>query len=186
MTISNSNLARRYAKALFELSCKKDVLEKVENDLEALEELVISSDELNKIIGRPILSRENQSEALDKVLEKAKAQNITKNFISVLAKNRRLSELNAIIVEYKKLLSSHRGEVIAQIISAMPLSKGQTDAISKTLSEQLDKKVSIQAEVNKGILGGLVIKVGSKMLDASLISKIENIRMLTKKAIASI
>ena len=184
MSDSRRALARRYAKALFELAQEKKVLEKVEKDLTALKGLLTTSDDVKKVIGRPILSRENQTEFMDRLLQKAKAEKVTQNFVALLAKNRRLTIALDIINAFFEKLRQYRGEKMATITTATPLDKNQVQTIESSLSKTLDQKIIAENKVNADMLGGVTIQIGSKMLDNSLSGKIDKLTLLTKEAIS--
>lgn len=186
MSLSEIILAQRYSQALFELALKEKALEKVGGDLASLADLAGSNKEFERFLKSSIISRRDQENALSAMLKKAKANQLTIKFVSTLAKNRRLGALKVVVSEYEKLILAHKGEVLANIISATPLTSSQVSGIEKSIAKALGHKVKVIVQVKEEILGGLIIKIGSKMLDGSVLSKLNRLQILNKNAIASI
>ena len=183
--MSISVLSKRYAKAIFDLALEAKSLEKVESDLISIKGLLESSADFNKIVNSPIVSDAAQNAVLEEVLKKMKVQVLTKRFVLVLIENGRLDILQSAIDAYSQMLKSHKGEVSAEVISARALTKKQTSQIEKTLGKSLGNKVQVTSDVDEEILGGIMIKIGSKMLDASVRGKLDKLQIITKNAIAS-
>lgn len=173
----SSQVAIRYAKALFDLA-KEDDINAVEKDLLALEALLTQSESINILVNSPVISRAEKEKAFLAVLEKIGSQKITRNFISVLARNNRLPYAQEIIAAFISRLMAERGEVVAEVISAAPVQGEYLASISKALAEALGKKVKINVTVDKKLLGGLIVKVGSVMLDNSLKSKLDRLEQV--------
>lgn len=186
MSQSNTVLARRYAKALFELALAQKALDEVESDLNALCGLVVSSSELQKLLKNPIVARKDHAAVMAAILDKAGAHDTTKKFVRLLAMGRRVGAVQEIVDAYTALLRNYRGEVVATVITATPVAVKKIDKIEKQLGKALDRKVIVKVKEDEKILGGAIIRVGSRMLDASLLEKINRIELLSKKAIASI
>lgn len=183
MTISI--LSGRYAKAAFELAAKDKVLDKVAKDLRALADLTKSSEDFQNFIENPILSSRAQNAVLETLLTKIKAQALTKKFITVLVDNNRIDILSEVTTAYEELIKEHNGEITAQVVSAKALTAKQTKDIEKALTKSLGKKVTIEAETDENILGGVTIKIGSKMIDASVLGQLEKLKIISKNAIAN-
>lgn len=170
----NSQAAIRYAKAVFELANEAGG-DAIEKDLVTFKQYIESTKDLKLLINSPLISREEKEKALTVILEKAGSQTVTKNFVRILARNNRLPLINDIIDAFLVMSMQHRGEVVADVTSAVPLQGEYLAAITKALSEALGKKVKVNVIVDKKVLGGLVIKVGSIMLDNSLKGKLDRL-----------
>ena len=183
MSTSNaivSGIAGRYALALFELSKDAKALESTEKDLTALGALLVESDDLAQFVGSPLSSRDEQQKAILAVADKAGFTDLTRKFLGTLAANRRLNMVASVIRAFGLLLSQHRGEITAEVTSAIALSDAQLDALQKKLKVALGQDVSINASVDEELLGGLVVQVGSRMIDSSLKTKLENLTVSMK------
>tara|TARA_B100001123_G_C15220143_1_gene990917 strand:- start:499 stop:1059 length:561 start_codon:yes stop_codon:yes gene_type:complete len=177
---SATGLTDRYATALFDLADEKRQLKKVSQDLEALGNLLESSPDLNKLVLSPVISRNTQVKALNVILASMNVSNLTKNFVGVIAKNGRLSCLSAIVNAYKAVLSDRKGETAAQVVSAQELTAAEVNSISTALHKFSGGKVSINLKVDKSLLGGLIVQIGSQMIDSSLKSKLQQLRLTMK------
>ena len=175
-----TGLATRYATALFELAVEEKNLDAVASDLASLQEMLLDSDALQRLVKSPVLSREEQVRAMAAILSQGKAADLTSHFVGLLAERRRLFVLSAVIDRFNQMLAAHRGEISAQVISAQTLSDKRLDAIRNTLSKVLDGDVAIDAQIDEGLIGGLVVRVGSRMVDASLRSKIQRMQLAMK------
>lgn len=169
-----SQAARRYAKALFELAIKEDVAA-VEKDLVAFDDVVKKNNDLTTLMNSPAISRESKEKALVAVLEKMGSHKLTQHFIAILARNNRLPLIHVVVSAFLDKLMAHRGEIVAEVTSAFPLQGEQLTSISKTLTQVLGKNVKVQVTVDKKVLGGLMIKIGSLVLDNSLKSKLDRL-----------
>jgi len=178
--IAATGLAGRYATALFELADADNSLEAVSGDLETIGVMIEESDDLTRLIRSPVISREDQSRAMDAVLVAAEIGELTQKFIGVVAANRRLFALPAMITNFDKLLSDRRGETTAEVVSASALSDSQLDAVKQSLKKAMGVDVAIDAKVDEEILGGLVVRVGSRMVDSSLKTKLDQLRFAMK------
>lgn len=175
-----SGLAERYAAALFDLADERKALDGVAMDLKALRGLIAESADLRRMIRSPVLARGEQAKATAALSERAGFKELTRNFLGLLARNRRLFALPEIIEGFLGILAARRGEVTAQVISAQDLSETQRKAIDERLRKAVGGKVAIDLKIDPGLLGGLVIKVGSRMVDASLKSKLRRLELAMK------
>ena len=175
-----SGLAGRYATALFELAVDEDQLDQVAGDLRGLLGLLEDSDALRRLVKSPVLSREDQMRAMAAILSQADASALTGRFIGLLAERRRLFVLSPVIERFNQMLAARRGEIGAQVITARTLTRKQLDQIRTTLSKVLDGDVVIDAQTDEDMIGGLVVRVGSRMVDASLRSKIQRMQLAMK------
>ena len=175
-----TGLSGRYATALFELADEHKQLDQVAGDLSSMGNMLEESDDLRRLIRSPVISREDQQKAMQALLEAAGISELTRNFIGVVVENRRLFALPGMIKSYLALLARARGEATAEVFSAKPLSDAQGQAIMESLRKAVGTKVTIDAKVDESLLGGLVVKVGSRMVDTSLKTKLSQLRLAMK------
>jgi len=175
-----TGLAARYAAALFDLAEEKGKLDRVAEDLARLGAMVADSHDLGRLIRSPRMSREDQHFGLDAVMEEARLDALTRNFVGLTVKNRRAAQLPDMIAAFRARLAERAGEITAEVASAKPLSKSQADALEAQLKKALGAKVVIHARVEPELLGGLVVKVGSRMVDSSLRSRLARMRTAMK------
>lgn len=171
----------RYATALFDLAKDAKQLEKVGKELDQLNQLINGNKELTRLVKSPIFTAEQQKSAMDAIVKAAGLKGLTANFISLVAQNRRLFAVDAMIQAYRGLVSLEKGEVTAEVLSAQKLTKAQTDALKKALKSAVGKEVQLELSVDAAILGGLRIKVGSKLVDNSLVTKLNNLKLAMKE-----
>jgi F-type H+-transporting ATPase subunit delta len=177
-----SGIAGRYATAVFELAVSRGAIDAVADNLSRLQALIDESGDLRRLIRSPLFSREQQSRAMDAVLEKAKLSELVRNFVAVVARNRRLFALEGMIRTYRDLVARHRGEVTAEVISATPLSEAQRAAVEQALRRAVGSNVAVDAQVDPALIGGMVVRVGSRMVDSSLRSKLQRLQLAMKGA----
>ncbi len=177
-----TGLAGRYAAALYELADGAKNIDAVAADLRSLGAMIEVSGDLERLIRSPVISREDQTRALDALLAQAGADGLTRRFVGVVAGNRRLFALPDMIEAYLATLAARRGEVAAQVTSARGLSDKQVGAIADVLKRALGGAVSIDARVDPGLIGGLVVRVGSRMIDSSLRTKLQQLRLAIRGA----
>ena len=175
-----ASMAGRYAAALFDLAKDEKQLPQVEADLVAFRALLDESADLRRLIRSPVISAEDQAKALDAVLAKAGVSPLTVNFFKLIARNRRLFAAADMIRDFRALVARERGEVSADVASAHPLTSDQLTALKDTLRLQIGKDVQVNTRVDPFLLGGLVVKVGSKMVDSSLRTKLNNLKVAMK------
>jgi F-type H+-transporting ATPase subunit delta len=183
--MSNSILSRRYAKAIFDLSAEKKALDEVEKDLRTVQGVLEESSKLREVVQNPVISRDEQRAAMSFLLKKMQVGDLVQRFVLVLINNGRLNVLGEAVNSYFELLKLHRGEVDAEVISAVALNAKHIKEIEKNLSASLNKKVLVNSKIDQEILGGVVIKIGSRMLDASISGGLEKLEKASKEAIAS-
>jgi F-type H+-transporting ATPase subunit delta len=175
-----AGLADRYATALLELADERKTLDAVAGDLRALRGLLGESADLARMIRSPVLSREAQGAAIAALAERAALDALTRNFLGLLAKNRRLFALPAMIGRFLEMLAARRGEVTADVVAATPLSPEQQDRLNAELRRAVGQKVTVDVRVDPKLLGGLVLRLGSRMVDASLASRLRRLEMAMK------
>jgi F-type H+-transporting ATPase subunit delta len=170
----------RYATALFELAGEADAVDLVEADFDAFDQLLDESPDLWRLVRSPVYSAEEQIRGLGAVLERAGATPLTINFMKLVARNRRLFAIRDMIVSYRKLVALARGEVSAEVISAHELKPAQVEALKDELRAVESREVKLTQRVDPAILGGLIVKVGSRMIDNSLRTKLQSLKLVMK------
>ena len=175
-----TGLTGRYASALIELAESAKSLDKVADDLTSLRSMIQDSADLGRVISSPVLSREEQVKAITALCAKAKMNDLTTNFVGTVAQNRRLPALEGMINAYLDELSRRRGEAKAHVTSAKKLTAGQLKAVSDVLKKAVGSKVSLEADVDESLLGGMIVKVGSRMIDTSLKTQLQQLHLSMK------
>ncbi len=175
-----SGINGRYGLALFELAKSSQALEAVESDLIKLKASLSESADLNDLVSSPLYSRSQQQGAVAKLADVGGAHDLTAKFLGTLAMNRRLAHLPGIIKAFEALTSHDRGEMNAEVVSASQLTTDQLDELKKKLKSAIGQDVSIDASVDESLLGGLKVKVGSRMVDSSVKTKLDNLRVAMK------
>lgn len=179
-TTGNAGPAQRYAAALYELADEGKVLDRVAGDLRGIAKMLDESADLTRLIRSPILSRDEQGRAIRAVLEKAGADALTMKFLGLVAQNRRLFALPEMIKSYLSTLAQRRGEIAAEVTSAQALTPAQAEAVSAALRQAVGTKVSVETRVDPALLGGMVVRVGSRMVDSSLKTKLQKLELAMK------
>ncbi len=177
----SSGIAARYAKAVFELAKESKKVKAVEADLDALETALTDSQEFNALISSPIYSRGEQSEAVAALSKKMGLSPIVSNTLSLMASKRRLYILPQLLSALRAAIAEDKGEVTAEVTSAKALTKTQSDKLAKVLAGRVGKTVKVNATVDETLIGGLVVKVGSKMIDTSIASKLNSLQNAMKE-----
>lgn len=175
-----AGLAERYAAALYELADEGKALDRVADDLRRLSQLLADSADLTRLIRSPVLGRQEQGRAMKAVLDKAGVDVLTGKFVGLVAKNRRLFVLPAMIKAFLATLARRRGEVAAEVTSAQPLTAQQAEAVTAALRQAVGSKVSVETRVDPALLGGMVVRVGSRMVDSSLKTKLQKLELAMK------
>ena len=179
-TTGATGLAGRYAVALYGLAVAAKKLDKVAEDLKSLRQMIQESADLRRVITSPVLSRGEQVKAMTALCAKAGMDDLTGNFVGTVAENRRLFALEGMTEAFLDILSRSRGEATAQVISAKELSSAQIKAVSDVLKKAVGTKVSIEPLVDESLLGGMIVKVGSRMVDSSLKTKLQQLHLSMK------
>ena len=179
---SRELIADRYASALYELSSKNKCIDEVLNDLLTIEDYNIQNNDFNLLIKSPLITSNEKLNILQKILSDHSANILTSNFIKVISHNKRINFLSAIIARYYAINAEKRGDVIADITSAEELTDQQKNGIKDQLRSILGEKLSLNYKIDHKIIGGLIVKVGSKMIDSSLNSKINKLTIAMKGA----
>ncbi len=175
-----ASMAGRYAAALFDLAQEERQLPQVEADLKAFQAMLDASADLRRLVRSPVISADDQAKGLDAVLRKAGVSSLTANFFRLIARNRRLFAVADMMRNFRALLARERGEVSADVVSAHALTPEQLNALKDALRVQIGKDVQVNTRVDPALLGGLVVKVGSRMIDSSLRTKLDNLKVAMK------
>ena len=170
-----ASLAGRYALALFELARDERKLESVGASVATLRRALSESEDLRTLTTSPLIDRDEAVRAVGALGEALKLDPITCNFLGVLAKNGRLRQLGNVIRAFNTLAARHRGEITAEVTSARPLDDGQVEAIKRNLRDRVGRDIAVELSVEPEILGGLVVKIGSQMIDGSIRTKLNNL-----------
>lgn len=177
----SSGIAARYASALFELAREANALAALEADVDMLAAALDASVDLRAMIASPIYGREEQAAAMTAVGRKLGLSELTLNTLGLMASKRRLFVLPQLVAALRARIAAEKGEVTAEVVSAKALSPAQADALSKTLKERFGKTVKLQTSVDEGLIGGLIVKVGSKMIDTSIRSQLASLQNAMKE-----
>ena len=175
-------MAGRYATALFELAREANAIDAVKRDLDQFVALVDANSDLKRLVRSPVFTSDEQARALAAVLEKSGISGIAANFLKVVASNRRLFAVRDMVRGYAALVAAHKGEVSANVTVAEPLSEARLAEINNALRSVTGKDVQVAMTVDPSIIGGLVVKLGSRMVDTSLRTKLNAIRFAMKEA----
>ena len=163
-----ASLSGRYATALFELAAETRTIDAVEADLAKVRAAIDQSDDFKALTTSPVVAREAAAKAVLSTADELGVTGTTRNFLGVLADNRRLGELPAIIRAFRLLAARHRGEVTAEVTSAHPLGDDQVEALKQSLRQRVGRDVNVELSVDPQLLGGLIVRIGSQMIDSSI------------------
>jgi F-type H+-transporting ATPase subunit delta len=175
-----ASLAGRYASALFDLARDERQIESVSNSLDTVKAALAQSADFKAITTSPLINREEAGKAVAARADVMKLDPLTRRFLGVLAHNGRLSQLDAVIRTFARLAAAHRGETTAEVTSAFPLGDDQIAALKANLKARGGSDVAIDAHVDPSILGGIVVRLGSRMIDSSIKTKLNNLAMAMK------
>lgn len=175
-----ASLAGRYASALFDLARDQRQIESVAKSLEALSEALVDSKDFNELVTSPLVSRDEAGKAFASLAPQLALDPVTANFLGVLAKNGRKKELRNVIRAFRRLAAEHRGETTADVITARPLNDNQLAALRQQLRARAGRDVNIDATVDSSLLGGIVVKLGSQQIDASIRTKLNRLAQAMK------
>lgn len=178
-----SGMAGRYAGALFDLAREDKAIDSVKKDLEQFDALIVESPDLNRLVRSPVFGADEQLKALSAILAKAGITGLAANFLRVVTTNRRLFALREIIRGYRALVARHKGEVSAQVTVAEKLSDTNIEALKSALKSVTGgKDIDMDVRIDPAIIGGLIVKIGSRMVDSSLRTKLNAIKFAMKEA----
>jgi F-type H+-transporting ATPase subunit delta len=175
-----SGLAGRYASALLELAEDKQQLDRVAADLRGLQQLVDDSEDLRRLLRSPLYGREQQAKAMAAILDKSGIGDLARRFVMIVTQNRRLFALPQMIASYLSELARRRGEVTAEVTAARPLSDAQQSKLTEQLRRSVGAKVQVDLKIDPTLIGGLIVRVGSRMVDSSLRTKLQKLQLAMK------
>jgi F-type H+-transporting ATPase subunit delta len=176
-----SGMAGRYANALFELALEQKSLDAVKGDLERFDALVAGSPDLTRLVRSPVFTAEEQAKALSAILEKAGIGGLAAKFLKLVASNRRLFAARDMVRAFRALVATHKGEATAQVTVAEKLGDKHLDALKAALKGVTGKDVDLDVKIDPAIIGGLIVKLGSRMVDTSLKTKLNSIKHAMKE-----
>ena len=177
----SSGVAGRYAAALFDLALAEKKLSAVEKDLKKFHALLEGSEDLSRLVSSPVFSTDDQVRAIGGVLAKLKISGLVGNFLRIIAQNRRASAMPQMLGAYQALLAEHRGEETALVSVAAKLSAAQTKELKAALKSAVGKDVGLQISIDPSLLGGMIVKVGSRQIDTSLRTKLSSLKLALKE-----
>lgn len=173
-------LAGRYASALYELADSTGVVPQVADDLKRFVGLLNESEDLRRLVRSPVIGRREQSAALDAIVGKMNVHDLTRRFFGVVTHNRRLFAVEQIIAAFRAIEASRRGEIEAEVVAARPLDDRQIQALTAALRQATGAQVVLATKVDSGAIGGLVVRVGSRLIDSTLRTKLQKMRRVMK------
>jgi len=179
---SVTGVAGRYAAALFDLAREQDALEPVARDLEVVAGMLDESAELGRALKSPVVKSETKAGIARALGDKAGFHDLTVRFLGVLGEQERLDLLAAMVTAFETLLAEHQGRVTVEVVSAVPLAPEQADAVRDMAARALDKTVELKTAVDPDLLGGLVVRLGSRMIDASVKTKLRHLELAMRGA----
>jgi len=177
-----SGVALRYASALFDLAREEDALDAVDADVRALREMLGESADLRRLVASPVFSAADQLRALSAVMDRTSIGGLTANFVKLVTMNRRLFALPGMLEAFAERLARHRGEVVAVVTSAEPLSEAQERALKDSLAEKAGGTIRLETHVDPTLIGGLVVRLGSQMIDTSVKTRLRGLSAAMKEA----
>ena len=175
-----TGLAERYANAVFELAQEQQAIDGLSADLTALRRAIEVSPELARLVKSPLFGRDTQVRALTALLERMGVSQLTINLVSILAGKRRLFALTGVIAAYERLVARSRGETEAEVTAARSLTDGEIAELKAVLKSRLGKEPRLHAKVDPSLLGGLIVKLGSRMIDSSIRTKLTGLAAAMK------
>lgn len=177
----STGIAQRYASAVFELAKESKKIKEIESDLDALQGALNDSEDFRTLIHSPIYTREEQGTAITALAEKMGLSGTMANTLALMASKRRLFVVPQLVKTLREQIAEDKGEVTAEVTSAKALTKAQSDKLAKSLKATTGKTVSLQQTVDESLIGGLIVKVGSKMIDTSIRSKLNSLQNAMKE-----
>ncbi|WP_146344237.1 F0F1 ATP synthase subunit delta [Falsiphaeobacter marinintestinus] len=177
----SAGIAQRYAAAIFEIAKERKNLSGLETSINDLEAALNESADLRGVISSPLLSRAEQEAAISAVAKKMKLAGVMQNALALMAQKRRLFVVPALLRALRDQLADERGEITADVTTAQPLTDAQSKKLAETLTKRVGKAVTMNTAVDESLIGGLVVKVGSKMIDTSIRSKLASLQNVMKE-----
>ncbi len=177
-----SGIAERYATALYELADESKSLDAVADDLRRLKAMIQGSSDLTRFLRSPLIDRQAQTKGILAVLDAAKVSDLVRRFVAVVGSHRRLVALPGIIDAFLRQLAKRRGEIVVHVASARPLTAAQSAELDKALRGVVGQKIVVEAKVDPALIGGLVVRVGSRMVDTSIQTQLQKLRRALRAA----
>lgn len=177
----SSGIAARYATAVFEIAKDDGKIAELETNIDDLGAALESSDDLRLLVNSPLYTRDAQGQAIAAVAAALKFSDMLSNSLRLMASKRRLFVLPQLLDQLRAQIAEHKGEVAVDVISAKALTKTQSGALAKTLAARIGKDIKINAAVDESLIGGLIVKMGSKMIDTSILSKLNSLQNAMKE-----
>lgn len=177
----STGIANRYATAVYELAKEASTLPKIEEDIDALKAALADSEDFRDLIHSPIFTRDQQAASIKAITAKMGLSDTMSKTLELMADKRRLFVLPQLIQNLRDIIAEEKGEVTADVISAKALTKAQSDKLSKSLTATTGKKVTLNTTVDETLIGGLIVKVGSKMIDTSIRAKLNSLQNVMKE-----
>ena len=178
---TSKGIATRYASALFGLADEQDDIPALEKNVRVFKEAIGQSADLNHLISSPIYSRDQQQRAIIAVAKKLSLSSVMTNTLALMAEKRRLFVVPTFLSVIEDLIAESKNELTAEVISAKELTKGQLDKLAKTLKSNFSKDIKINASVDKSLIGGMIVKVGSRMIDTTIQAKLNSLQNVMKE-----
>lgn len=179
-SISRS-IAARYAQAVFDIARSDGAVDALAREVEALSETIAASAELRSVLASPVLSREDQARAIGAVADALGLGPTLKNTLALMSENRRLFALPQLLAALRGLIAEARGEMTAEVVSARALTPEQAERLTRTLSEKSGKTVKLDTRIDEGLIGGMIVRLGSQMIDTSVRSKLSSLQNAMKE-----
>jgi F-type H+-transporting ATPase subunit delta len=178
---TSKGVARRYATALFDLVNETDDISTLEKNVNSLTKAIDESEDLNSLISSPIYSRDQQKSAIGAIATQMGMSGVMINALSLMAEKRRLFVVPTFLLALNDLISESKNEITAEVVSAQSLSEGQVERLAKSLKTNFDKDIKINASVDSSLIGGMVVKVGSRMIDTTIQAKLNSLQNTMKE-----
>lgn len=177
----SSGVTLRYATALFDLALSEKKLAAVEKDLARFDALLNGSSDLMRLVRSPVFSADEQLKAISALLKKVKITGLVGNFVQVVTRNRRLFAMVGMLQVFRELLAEHKGEATADVTVAKELTAAESKELKAALKSVVGKEVAINATVDPSLLGGMIVKVGSRQIDTSLRTRLSSLKLALKE-----
>lgn len=177
----SANIAGRYAQAVFDIARQDNAVDALAREVESLSAVLNESADLRAMLASPVLSRDDQGRAIGAIAERMGLGPTLRNTLALMAENRRLFALPQLVARLGELIAEARGEVTADVVSAQPLTDEQAQRLTRTLAEKSGKTVKLNARVDEGLIGGMIVKLGSRMIDTSIRSKLASLQNVMKE-----
>ena len=178
---TSKGIATRYATALFDLANETDDIPTLEQNVNILTQSIDESSDLNSLISSPLYSRDQQKSAITSIATKMDLSGVMINTLSLMAEKRRLFVVPTFLVVLNDLIAASKNEITAEVVSAKPLSKGQVEKLTKSIKKNFGKDVKINASIDQALIGGMIVKVGSRMIDTSIQAKLNSLQNIMKE-----